>query len=421
MEASHAIKFYLIADLFKEDVNQLKRGENAYSSGHVKKMLFNAETQPAFLKGEVQASMKNKVYKVEVHIHLNEGVVSTQCSCPRGQALCHHIAALLYHGHYNISSTDKAREWGVKGKAAGNKDEIETIDKLYPREPYSALVREISANKIEQFRHKLRQSNVVGFAWLLQPEANNEISVLVPPIDEILFSEAYLHAKNKEEYLLSQCEVDQQKIQQVAEFTIGQHKNEGWMIARKMRLTASKFGTILSACKRDKYSPSLFKSLLEGYDLQKVLAVQWGRDHEETALKTFMETTGKKVHPTGLWLHECGFLGASPDGLIDTDKILEIKCPYKFRNCTIREGVADKKYFFYYENDQVVVDTSHLYFHQMQGQLYITGRDICIFFVWTPFDCEYFEIEKDPEWIANLDILKKFYLEKFIPAIFEVK
>lgn len=60
------IKVFAIAAFFKDGAKQLQRGENAYNSGHVKKMMFSSEVQPAIIKGEVQASMKNKAYAVEV-------------------------------------------------------------------------------------------------------------------------------------------------------------------------------------------------------------------------------------------------------------------------------------------------------------------------------------------------------------------
>lgn len=68
MEGNHAIKFYLIARHFKENEKQLERGENAYTSGHIKAMYFNPEVVPAHLQGEVHASMKKRTYNVQVSI-----------------------------------------------------------------------------------------------------------------------------------------------------------------------------------------------------------------------------------------------------------------------------------------------------------------------------------------------------------------
>ena len=67
MAANHAIKFYIIAKLFKNDEQQLRRGENSYTSNHVKKMNFYGDVNPAVIRGEVHASMKKKTYAVEVN------------------------------------------------------------------------------------------------------------------------------------------------------------------------------------------------------------------------------------------------------------------------------------------------------------------------------------------------------------------
>lgn len=60
------IKFYIISKLFKDNEKQLERGENSYTSGNVKTMNFLGNLHPAVIKGKVQASMKSKLYDVEV-------------------------------------------------------------------------------------------------------------------------------------------------------------------------------------------------------------------------------------------------------------------------------------------------------------------------------------------------------------------
>lgn len=65
----------------------------------------------------------------------------------------------------------------------------------------------------------------------------------------------------------------------------------------------------------------------------------------------------------GIWLHESGVLGASPDGLIKeppktvvhmndpeaderTPEILEIKCPYSARDTSVQDATSSVKGFF---------------------------------------------------------------------------
>nr|CAI5854245.1 unnamed protein product [Callosobruchus analis] len=189
-------------------------------------------------------------------------------------------------------------------------------------------------------------SNVVGFSWLLKPEANEEMISLIPSIEDILYCQEYIEAEDKQSYVSRQCALNIDQIRKIAAATVGQHSNELWLITHKLRLTSSKFGLILGAYKRNietgrSFPKSLFTSLVEGYSLSKVMAVQWGRHNEGTATKQFEELHMLRINQTGLWLDESGFLGASPDGLIGDDATLDVKCPYKMRNCTIREGVQD--------------------------------------------------------------------------------
>lgn len=116
--------------------------------------------------------------------------------------------------------------------------------------------------------------------------------------------------------------------------------HENWLIARKHRLTASNFGAVLAACKRNRYPSSLFKKLVEGYDLSTALAVQWGKEHEKIALETFTAASNEvEVVLSGFWVEASGFLGASPDGLCGDSAIVEVKCSYKFRNCSLTEAL----------------------------------------------------------------------------------
>ena len=62
-------------------------------------------------------------------------------------------------------------------------------------------------------------------------------------------------------------------------------------------------------------------------------ALVHGKTYESRAVICFEKKTGLKVYKCGLFVHqEKTFLGASPDGLIDDDAIIEVKCPYGGRH-----------------------------------------------------------------------------------------
>jgi hypothetical protein len=121
--------------------------------------------------------------------------------------------------------------------------------------------------------------------------------------------------------------------------------------------------------------------------------------HEATAIKEFQNEMKKKVIPTGLWLHSCGFLGASSDGIVEKDAIIEVKCPFKFREKTISEELkTDHSYIVYLNSDdELQLNKKHEYYHQIQGNLPITGRKICYLFIWTPRENLMMVVEKDDD------------------------
>lgn len=61
--------------------------------------------------------------------------------------------------------------------------------------------------------------------------------------------------------------------------------------------------------------------------------------NEEEAIKEFTFKAGLTVKEIGIWFHSSGILGASPDGIIDEETVLEVDCPYTERNLTIAEAV----------------------------------------------------------------------------------
>ena len=62
--------------------------------------------------------------------------------------------------------------------------------------------------------------------------------------------------------------------------------------------------------------------------LSKVKAINWGVTNENGGLKVFKEVYKLPIQESGLWLTLCGTLGASPDGLVGDNAIVEVKCPY---------------------------------------------------------------------------------------------
>jgi hypothetical protein len=81
-------------------------------------------------------------------------------------------------------------------------------------------------------------------------------------------------------------------------------------------------------------------------------------------------------------------LGASPDGLIEEDGLLEIKCPYTpyTNKCKSITEAIGKKWITYLDNseNEIKLKLNNQYYLQIIGQLGITGRSYCDLLVYIP-------------------------------------
>ena len=191
-----------------------------------------------------------------------------------------------------------------------------------------------------------------------------------------------------------------------------------------MRLTASKFGLII---KRRRNHTALVKQLLYAKACSGgVAALVWGQQHEQDALDAYKATLGSdfSVREAGIYLSDCGFLGASPDGIVHDNfghsvRIVEVKCPYKARDKTLDSMYSDKSFCLCLDNGIPTLKKNHEYFYQIQGQMAMTGIHICDFVVWTPFDYIVITILFDRDlWTKQCyPILKHFFLYLMLPEI----
>ncbi|XP_047993637.1 uncharacterized protein LOC125232064 [Leguminivora glycinivorella] len=228
------------------------------------------------------------------------------------------------------------------------------------------------------------------------------------------------YERRKEEYLASvKAQLKERDV--IERETILQSESALWLEMRRCILTASNFSKI---CKRrNNISPApLVKTMLYGYSLDHVAAVQHGKNHEANAIKQLEMELNIKVEKCGLHIDpEHYFLGATPDGLY-SDGIIEIKCPKSAFGMDPEEAIKEKKIKMWkVVNGVMVLNKNHDWFYQVQGQLHITNKDRCLFGVWTdpkyPLKIEI--IEKDDNfWKAKMETrLINFYEKCLLPEI----
>lgn len=150
-----------------------------------------------------------------------------------------------------------------------------------------------------------------------------------------------------------------------------------WFSARLGCVTASRAADVMAKTKtgysasRETYMAQLITERLtntraDGFSSS---AMQWGTDTEPQARMAYELMTGETVEETGFVLHPSiqGF-GASPDGLVGSDGLIEIKCPNSSTHIDtlLSEKVPAK------------------YITQMQVQMMCTGREWCDFVSFDP-------------------------------------
>lgn len=122
-------------------------------------------------------------------------------------------------------------------------------------------------------------------------------------------------------------------------------------------------------------------------------AMVWGQDKEEEARIAYSFLTGRNVIEVGLYKHPT-IIGshASPDGLVDDDGCIEIKCP---NSATHIETL---------KSNQV----AHKYLLQMQWQMACADRQWCDFVSFDPRMPDHLmlyiqRVQRDDDMLATLE------------------
>jgi len=220
------------------------------------------------------------------------------------------------------------------------------------------------------------------------------------------------------EYLKS-LQVTEARAAELAKSTADQDPspNSLWQRLRSVRLTASKFGSIVKRqSKFEKLVETIHYKLLPG----AVAALEWGRSHEDTARDAYinskMSIKTYQVHHTGVHIStEHPWLAASPDELVEDPSevdgrnqgILEIKCPYSARTLTPEAACQDiNRFCSNIEYGHIALKKQHNYYYQVQGQLAITKRPWCDFVFGLLMEYQWRELLEithfgKPKWFLN--------------------
>lgn len=180
-------------------------------------------------------------------------------------------------------------------------------------------------------------------------------------------------------------------------------RTDEWHEARLGRITASKIYDVIAktakgayTAKRDDYAFQLAAERMTGLPTRIFTndAMLWGQATEPLALEFYAEYYGYEVKQAPFIIHrQMEYCGCSPDGIVNDEFLVEIKAP-------------QTNTFLRIKHDKVPPPQ---YVAQCQMQMAVTGAPKTDLFFYDPRVIDpskqfiLFEIERDNEYIANLE------------------
>lgn len=145
-----------------------------------------------------------------------------------------------------------------------------------------------------------------------------------------------------------------------------EQRSDEWFKARLGKVTASAVADVMAKTKsgygasRANLMAKLITERLTGQPAESYTngAMQWGIDNEDTARAAVAFYLGQEIHEVGFIEHPTIMdFGASPDGLIGSDGMLEIKCPNTATHLAyLRERQIPQKYLLQMQTQMVCAD-----------------------------------------------------------------
>lgn len=165
-----------------------------------------------------------------------------------------------------------------------------------------------------------------------------------------------------------------------------QQKSQEWFEKRWNMVTASDIAAIFEE------HPFMTKKQLlvnkcEPLKIETNSYLEWGNIFEKVALDLYKKLcVVSNVYEVGCIQHPTyNFLGASPDGILSTGKLLEIKCP---------------------KTRKISNDVPRYYWIQMQIQMEVCNLNECDF-----FQCEFEQYDNETEYMNDKSTITKGYIK----------
>lgn len=183
-----------------------------------------------------------------------------------------------------------------------------------------------------------------------------------------------------------------------------QQRTPEWYAVRETMLTASDVAAALDIKPFESYKGSprkeLLKKKLNPVSFSNMYTIH-GNKYEDEARRKYEDSTNESVLEFGLLVHPTyKWLGASPDGITISGKVVEIKCPIS------RPIIPGEVPHHYFPQVQIVMEVCDL-----EETAFIQYKPECI--TWPKSEeFDIITVKRDREWFANiLPKIKEFFDE----------
>jgi putative phage-type endonuclease len=186
-----------------------------------------------------------------------------------------------------------------------------------------------------------------------------------------------------------------------------EQRSDDWIIARLGKITSTHFSDVLNKkTGRKTYMMRVLAEILTGEPQPgfKNAAMEWGIETEPRACDWYSTTMDTPITQVG-FVHRGHLAGCSPDGYVGDEGMVEIKCPHP---STHAEYILANKLPSQYKP-------------QVQGQLWITGRDWCDFVSFDPRTIDnpfwWIRVHPDDEYINELKEATALFIEELAEKV----
>lgn len=454
---------YLIEEVeFKKQLSVEKpivKGYNFFKSGKVLGLYSKTDNGVFYVKSQVMPSYSTSgpVYAVKVILSGSAEIKKAYCPCPAGSdGRCNHLAATLFAiedlftkatnsaENNDVPCTSKPCTWNVPKKRKLEATTIQSVKfekhilgkekrerkasiEVTGKSEYHQQTKDDSEQLLRNVREvEQKTGKKIGLSFIIP----HEVPKVVKTVDNG-------HSKNNcwditspvKNGPLSMNEIKEKAVRslerlnesgkrkiEIEKETKEQHKTRLWFDVRRSRITASKSKRCLI-----KPTTSPTKVICEVLQYNKTVqtkAMQDGIESEGHIIKEFERKYDLKVVASGFVVSESHpFLGASPDGIIDKETIVEVK------KIHLKDGESHKaamcRLGIYKQNgSELQINKNHAYYHQIQQQMFCTQSNTCYFIVSSDSKTHTDTIGFDSSfWNQVLPKLEDFYFEHIFPEL----